>query len=510
MIPAVPSSSTIELELCFQFIFGARLIITIELADQSEKLSPVDISPGDTTVIVDWEGPGDPANPLNWSSARKTFIIVIVSAVTFNISLVPTIFAPGVPLLLEDFHSNSEALASFSVSSYVVPFVISPLLAAPLSELYGRNVVMNVSNFALLVFTVVCAVSNSAGLFLSFRVLQGLVGCVPLVLGGSMIGDLVVPEKRGRALSGWQIGPLMGPVLGPVAGGYIAQSLGWRWMFWVIAILTGVLALLYLLIPETYSRTILARKAARLQKENANVTYTVVGAKAMRPRDLLLRSIVRPLKMLINFPIVLILSLQVSISYGYLYLLFSTFVLVFEDQYQFGLGPAGLSFLGLGVGFLVSTIISGLTSDYIAKKKAKGGEIKPESRLTLLFFAVCCIPAGLIWYGWTAQFKIHWIVPIIGTSLIGVGVNLVYISIQSYLIDAYGIYAASAIAANTVVRSLFGVLVPLAGPPLYGRLGYGWGNTLLAFIVIATLPLTWFIMKYGERIRSHPRFQVTL
>lgn len=160
-------------------------------------------------VLVDWDSPSDPSNPLNWSSARKTFIIVIISAVTFNISLVPTIFAPGVPLLLREFGTNSTSLASFVVSAYVVPFAVAPLLVAPLSELYGRNPVMNAANLAFLVFTVVCAVSNSIGLFLAFRVLQGLAGCVPLVLGGGMIGDLVIPEKRGRALSGWQLGPLL-------------------------------------------------------------------------------------------------------------------------------------------------------------------------------------------------------------------------------------------------------------------------------------------------------------
>ncbi|KAI0423600.1 major facilitator superfamily domain-containing protein [Xylaria sp. FL1042] len=461
-------------------------------------------------VIVDWDGPDDPANPLNWSSARKTFIIAVVSAVTFNISLVPTIFAPGVPLLLSEFHSESTALASFVVSAYVVPFAISPLVFAPLSELYGRRVVMNTANFAFLVFTIVCAVSNGIGVFLVFRVFQGLAGCVPLVLGGGMIADLVPPEKRGRALSGWQLGPLLGPVIGPVAGGYIAQNVGWRWLFWLIVILSGVLTLLYLLIPETYHPTLLARKAARLQKENESTTYIAAGSTRSTARELLLRSIVRPLKLLSKSPIVLILSLQLAVVYGYLYLLFTTFIFVFEGQYQFKAGAAGLSYLGLGVGFLIGLASVGFTSDYIAKKEAQGGEIKPESRLAPLLLGVLLVPGGLIWYGWSAQYRVHWIVPIIGTSLIGIGVNLVWIPIQSYLIDAFTIYAASALAANTVVRSVFGVVLPLAGQPLYNKLGLGWGNTLLAFIALATAPLTWLIMKYGERIRLHPRFQLDL
>ncbi|KAI0403422.1 fluconazole resistance protein 1 [Xylaria palmicola] len=459
-------------------------------------------------VIVGWDGPDDPANPLNWSSSRKTFIIVLISAVTFNISLVPTIFAPGVPLLLKEFHSESSSLASFAVSAYVVPFAVAPLLVAPLSELYGRNVVMNTSNFAFLIFTIVCAVSNSIGLFLAFRVFQGLAGCVPLVLGGGMISDLVPPEQRGRALSGWQLGPLLGPVIGPVAGGYIAQYVGWRWLFWLIAILSGVLSFLYLLIPETYHPTLLARKAARLQKEDTSRIYIAAGSARGSTKDLLLRSIIRPLKMLVKSPIVLFLSLQLAVVYGYLYILFTTFIFVFEGQYHFQAGAAGLAYLGLGVGFLISLIGNGLTSDYIAKKEAAGGEIQPESRLTPILIGVLLIPAGLIWYGWSAQYHVHWIVPIIGTTLIGMGINLVWVPIQSYLIDAFEIYAASAIAANTVVRSVFGVVLPLAGQPLYDRLGLGWGNTLLAFIALATAPLTWLIMKYGARIRL--RYQVDL
>jgi MFS family permease len=214
-------------------------------------------------------------------------------------------------------------------------------------------------------------------------------------------------------------------------------------------------------------------------------------------------------------PIVLILSLQLGMTYGYLYLLFTTFTFVFEEQYQFRAGAAGLAYLGLGIGFLTSLFFLSMTSDSIAKKRAQADEdgkleIKPESRLAPLLFGVLFVPVGLFWYGWTAQYKIHWIVPIIGTTFIGIGVNLVWIPVQSYLIDAFTIYAASAIGANTVIRSVFGVVLPLAGQPLYNKLGLGWGNSLLGFIALATVPLTWLLMKHGERIRLHPRFQFDL
>ncbi len=127
--------------------------------------------------------------------------------------------------------------------------------------------------------------------------------------------------------------------------------------------------------------------------------------------------------------------------------------------------------------------------------------MKPEYRLPLLPVGAIFIPVGLFIYGWPAEYKVHWIVPIVGTGLIGVGNILVFFSIQTYLVDAFTFYAASALASNTIVRSIAGALLPLAAPRLYERLGYGWGNSLLAFIAILFLPVSFVILKYGEVLR---------
>ena len=82
--------------------------------------------------------------------------------------------------------------------------------------------------------------------------------------------------------------------------------------------------------------------------------------------------------------------------------------------------------------------------------------------------------------------------------------------IQTYLVDAFTIYAASALAANTVLRSLVGAVLPLAGQKMYDNLGLGWGNSLLAFIALAMVPIPWIFYKYGEKIRTSPRFQIKL
>ena len=115
---------------------------------------------------------------------------------------------------------------------------------------------------------------------------------------------------------------------------------------------------------------------------------------------------------------------------------------------------------------------------------------------------------GLFIYGWTAEKHVQWIVPIIGTSLVGIGLLATFMPIQTYLVDAFTIYAASAVAASTILRSLLGALLPLAGRKMYQTLGLGWGNSLLAFIALAMCPISWIFFRYGEKIRTSPRFQV--
>jgi hypothetical protein len=72
----------------------------------------------------------------------------------------------------------------------------------------------------------------------------------------------------------------------------------------------------------------------------------------------------------------------------------------------------------------------------------------------------------------------------------------------NYIVDTFDIYSASALAANMVLRSLGGAFLPLAGEDMYAALGLGWGNSLLAFIAVALVPVPFVIFKYGHRIRA--------
>lgn len=187
--------------------------------------------------IVTWDLPTDPANPINWPSLLRWSIITLVSTITFMTGLPSSMFAPGVPALMTEFHTTNTYLGSFVVTIFVLGLGTGPLIFAPLSEIYGRLPIQHVGNVGFLMFTIACAESKTLGTLIGMRLLQGIFAAVPLTNGGAVIADMVKQEERGFALSMFTMGILLGPIVGPVCGGFLSAAKGWRWVFWVIAIM---------------------------------------------------------------------------------------------------------------------------------------------------------------------------------------------------------------------------------------------------------------------------------
>lgn len=180
---------------------------------------------------------------------------------------------------------------------------------------------------------------------------------------------------------------------------------------------------------ESYAYIILDRKTKRLRKETGNPDLRSALDTGRSPRDLFIFSIIRPTKMLFLSPIVFLLSLYTAVVYGYLYLLFTTITEVFEQNYGFSQGSVGLAYLGIGVGSLLGLGLLGASSDrilaYLTKKN--GGVAMPEYRLPPLMVGAWFVPLGLFWYGWTAEKHLAWILPILGTGSLGVGMLTAFV-----------------------------------------------------------------------------------
>ena len=264
---------------------------------------------------------------------------------------------------------------------------------------------------------------------------------------------------------------------------------------------------------ETYAPVLLERKAKRLRKETGNQNLVSKLDLGITPTELWKRSLLRPNKLMFLSPICALMSLYMAIIYGIMYLLFTTFTFVFEGSYGFSQSIVGLVYIGLGIGMIGGLAILGIFSDKLMKAlayKHNNSVLKPEYRLPMLMYSGPFIPAGLFIYGWAADYTVQWAVPLLGTMFVGIGLIGAFMCINTYLIDAYTRYAASAMAANTILRSILGAVFPLFGLQMYDALGLGWGNSLLGFISLALCPIPFLFYWYGEKIRTHPKWQVKL
>ncbi|KAK2611022.1 hypothetical protein N8I77_004405 [Diaporthe amygdali] len=408
---------------------------------------------------------------------------------------------------MTEFNNDSSILATFVVSIYFLGFAFGPLVVAPMSEVYGRVYVYHVGNIAFTSFSIAAACSVNIGMLMAFRFLMGLVGCVPTTIGVGSIVDMIPLEKRGRAISLWAVGPLLGSCVGSLAGGYLIEAAGWRWIYGLLAIMGGIFSILaFLIMRETYAPVLLARKARHLRIESGNSMlrdkFETKGSQHIK------MALKRPFKLLLTTPLVITVALFVGIVYGILYLLISTFSFVYPDQYHFDEGTTGLSFLPAGLGMLIGVQAFGHIHDYLVRRARKGmgpdDEYRPEVKLNpwLIVPTGLTLPIGLLIYGWTAQYRIHWIVPMLGVIVFSAGLTGTTMSIQNYQVDSYPKFAASVSAATMLFRSLLGALTPLGGLDMYQKLGLGWGNSLLAFICLVSFPVPVLLYFYGPRLRQ--------
>ncbi|KAI2736501.1 hypothetical protein DTO013E5_8561 [Penicillium roqueforti] len=473
-------------------------------APTTEIFPETDLSCG----IVGWDGQDDLNNPQNFPANKKWTLLALISAMTLISPLASSMFSPAISYVAAEFGETNETILSFSVSIYILGYAFGPLLLAPMSEVYGRRVVLSAANWFFVVWQIGCARANSIETLIVCRLFAGIGGSGCLTLGAGVIADMFPREQRGMATAVWAMGPLIGPVVGPIAGGFLGQEAGWRWVFWLLLIVGGIVSLgVEFLNKETYAEVLIRWKTEKLVKETGRMDLRSAYDTNKEPVTLgqtMVQSFKRPVLLFVKSPIVFLLCLYMSFVYGLLYLFFTTIPSVFTQKYGFSVGLSGLAYLGIGFGFIGGLAIIAFTNDrMVMSATAKnGGKFEPQMRLPMMIIFACILPISFFWYGWTADKHVFWIVPIIGMFPFGVGTMGVYMPIQTYIIDCYPKYAASANATLTATRSLVGALLPLAGPKMFGNLGLGWGNSLLGFLALAFIPVPIVFIKYGKVIRE--------
>ncbi|KJK79444.1 transporter [Metarhizium anisopliae BRIP 53293] len=457
--------------------------------------------------LITWT-PSDPEHPRNWPRPTKWKTTLTVSLFVFISPISSAMIAPALEDLGRSLDMKGNVEVYLSLAIFILAYAVGPIFFGPASELYGRVRILQITNLWYLVWNLACGFANTKAELFIFRFLAGIGGSAPLAVGGGAVSDMWKPEERGKAMSTYTIGPMLGPVIGPIAGAFIAQYSTWRWVFYSTSIAAAVVqALGFVWLRESHPPTILRRRRDRLARETGNRDlYT--GEKEETLGRTLLRAVQRPVRMFATQPIVACIAVYMAYLFGTLYLMFATFPDIWTKVYGQSKGVGGLNYLSLAIGCFAGIFLQLKMVDrvYGALKSRNGGVGRPEFRMPSLAIGSVVLTVGLFWYGWSIG-RAHWIMPDIGALLCSVGVICCLQGMQMYIVDCYQTYAASAMAACAVLRSLAGFGFPLFAPYLYEELGYGWGTSILAFVSIAigwVAPVIFWV--WGPRLRALSKF----
>ncbi|KAI0133470.1 MFS transporter [Xylariales sp. AK1849] len=460
--------------------------------------------------LVTFDPEGDAENPVDWPAAYKWSIVALLAFTSFTVTFTCISVVPVANRVVSDLNDgqSSKSASVLLVTIWELGEAAGPLLIAPLSEIYGRYPVINVCNVGFIAATTLAALCQSAPLFIAARALTGL-AVASNVLNPAIVGDMFISEQRGSAMSLIQLAPLIGGALGPLISVLIAEGLGWRASIWMSVILAGIAELLFLTcFRETYKVPILRRKAARLRGETGNTSlrtvFDVDAQNASKLRD----AVLRPATVLYGSGVLQVLSLFGSVGFSFFYIMSTTLPDITEGIYNLSPTVTGAAYISFSVGAIITVILcnSALDRIYVELRDAHQGVGQPEFRLPLAIVGACTLPLAIAFYGWVAELRLPVSVLLLSIVLFGTTLMLAGLPLMAYVVDAFGLYSASAVTGTIVTRCLMGTFLPLATTPLLKQFGFGWGFTILGAICLFMGPIPVLVYRYGARWRQRSKY----
>ncbi|KAI1497293.1 membrane transporter [Biscogniauxia marginata] len=461
----------------------------------------------DKPFLVKWIE-NDPASPFMFAPSKKWIHSMILALTVFMVAIASSGFSQGTDDIIKEFHVG-QTVALLLTSLFVLGFAVGALILSPLSEVYGRRGLYVWTFAAFVLCSGATGLSPSIAAVLVFRLLAGITGSYTHAVAPAMVADMFQSQERGLVLSITTLSGMMGQMMGPVVCGFLNAAYGWRSLaIMIVAITTPTWLVLFFTFPETYSPTLLQRRADKLTKITGKA-HAVEGLQQAKTIGTQLRvSTLRPWVILFFEPIVALLSLFLSVVHGTLFLLLAAYPIVFQRTRGWPQGVASLPFLAIALGIIISLIYIATVDQrrYARVVERCNGFAPPEARLPPAILGAAALPIGLFWFAWTDAPSVYWLVSVCAGVPIGFGMVLLYICLTNYLVDAYLGYAASALAASVVLRSVAGAVFPLFTTEMYNSLGIHWASSIPGFMALIFVPCLAIFYRFGHVIRRKSRF----
>jgi len=437
---------------------------------QEEQNVPVEKPPtdNDNETAPSFESPFDLPN---W---RKWINTVLLASMTMAVTFGSSVWSSTITVTSKQF-DVSETVSILGVSLYVLGFALGPIVWGPMSEFKGRRLPLFSGFFIWLLLQIPIGVVNNLPALLVCRLLGGCFGAAPVALVSAMYADFWEPAERGIATAIYSAAVYIGPTLGPVFGSLVTEnpSLGWHWTAWLTLIIGGVVGVVaFVFVPETYGPVLKLRAETKARNLTRTPSQISSGKRSPSFQEFVGKYMVKPVLMLCYEPMLMVMTLYVAIVYGILYLTFFAFPFSFTEGRGWDPRVGSLPFLSILVSVLAGSVgVAFYSKKYYQPRLVARGSVLPEDRLPLVMLGSVILPVGLFWFGWCSSSHISPVPQIIAGLFIGCGIMLIFTNCVAYIVDIYLQSAASALAANTFVRSAVAAGFPLAAPRMYRNLG---------------------------------------
>lgn len=483
-----------------------------EEASEEEKSQSSDV------IIVDWDGDDDPENPYNWALKYKIIFTMQIAFLTTSVYLGSAIYTPAIEQIKEEL-GVSQTVAMLPLTLFVVGYGIGPMVFSPLSEnaIFGRSSIYITTLFIFAILQIPTAlVKNIAGLCI-LRFLAGFFASPCLATGGASVADVLPVPYIPVGIAAWAIGATMGPSLGPLIGAAVSVGGTWRWTFGFMGVISGFSFFLNgFLMPETYSKALLRRKAQRLRALTGNDKIKSEGEienDKLTRNQFIVDTLWRPFQISIVEPVVLLINVYIALVYSIMYLWFEAFPIVFYNTYHFTLVTMGVAYVSLMVGIVLGALFYIVViRKMFTIPMLNGQPITAEVFIPMAIVGSVTMPVGIFIFSWTSTASVHWIAPMIGAALFASGAFLIFQTLFNYMSMSFSpIYLASVFASNCLWRSVIAAVFPLFGVSLFENTGsqkypVGWGSSILGFITLAMIAIPVLFYLNGPKLRARSKY----
>ncbi|ORY91226.1 major facilitator superfamily domain-containing protein [Syncephalastrum racemosum] len=452
-----------------------------------------------------------------FSPGRKRLIVILASISAFFAPFSTNSYFPAMTKIEKDFGISTQQV-NLTVTVFFIFQAISPTFWSSLADSRGRRPVYLSTLFVYILACLGLALTRGYSWLLIFRMLQAFGASSVIAVGAGTIADITEPAERGGYIGWYSLGYNIGPVLGPAIGGFLSQYLGWRWIFWLLAIVCGIhWCILGFWLPETL-RLLVGRgdgysnptpqqwwrrrqQLKRQQQEQAakdddtcSAAPTVVPLLYMKEMDVLMH---------LTF-----YGMQYAASYA----VTTTTPYFLARLYGLNESLIGVCYLASGLGCVLGSILQGKVLNINYRKMEKqyslaisrlGFDDLPieSNRMRTMWFHAAVSNIILVLYGWCIHIKTHIGILLAIHFLLGFTSQAIFNAVQTLLVDLFPERSASITATNNAFRCVCGALSTTFILPCIEMLGAGWAFSLVSgILLLGRIPL-YLCLKMGPKYR---------